>query len=315
MSPVPVDLSIVVVSYNTREMLLDCLRATCSQSVPDGFTYEVIVVDNQSTDASAEAVAERFPGVRLICLDTNVGFAAANNLGARVATGRLLLLLNPDTVVLDHAIEHAVSFHHRHPEAIVGGRTYFADGRLNPTSCHGWPTLWSVTCQGLGLSSIWRRSRLFNPEGLGAWRRDTVRTVPVVTGCFFLLPRTVWERLGGFDESFFMYGEETDLCMRAAVAGVPRFINPEARLVHHGGASEPVRADKMIRLFRSKATLYRKHWSPIAAAYGVSMLKLWALSRLVAHWLRDRLARRSIRSQEWAQIWRRRQEFSGSFPI
>ena len=303
------ELSILIISFNTRDVLLDCLASLEHLRTREA-QYEILVVDNASTDGSAEAVEERFPHVKLFRLAKNIGFAAANNLAATRAEGRYLLLLNPDTVVEEGAIERALTFAGEHEPVIVGGRTFFGDGTLNRTSCHGWPTLWSVTCQGLGLSTLFRRSGLFNPEGLGRWKRDSVRSVPVVTGCFLLVRRDHWEMLGGFDEDFFMYGEETDLCMRAARAGIGRLICPEARLVHYGGASERVRADKMVRLFSAKAMLYRKHWGPVGAAYGVAMLRFWAWNRMVGHLLLGCVGRGPGRDSSWGEIWNRRSEFA-----
>lgn len=212
------DVSILIISYNTRELTLACLESVYAQTA--GVSFEVIVVDNASIDGSAAAVAERFPQCRLVALEKNVGFAGGNNLAAKHATGRYLLLLNPDTVVLENAAGRAVRFADEHADAgIVGGRTFFGDGSLNRNSCHGAPTPWSLFCMGTGLSSLLRRSGWFNPEGLGSWKRDSVRSVDAVTGCFLLIRRELWEKLGGFDESFFMYGEDTDLCQRAWRAG------------------------------------------------------------------------------------------------
>ncbi len=163
---------------------------------------------------------------------------------------------------------------------------------------------------GLGLSAVFRRSRLFDPESLGSWDRSTEREVPVVTGCFLLIRRDHWERLGGFDEQFFMYGEETDLCMRASSMGIGRRITPKANLVHFGGAADKVRADKMVRLFSAKTRLFRKHWSKPAAWYGVLMLKLWAFSRMSVHRLAHKAGRVSTAGQAWTMIWQRRREYA-----
>ena len=303
------DISVIIVSYNTRDLTLACLASVFEQTRS---SIEVIVLDNASTDGSAEAIQRQFPRVTLLDYQANLGFAAGNNEAARHAHGEHLLLLNPDTVILDGAIDRALAFARSRPRSIVGGRTLFADGSLNRTSCHGWPTLWGVTCQMLGLSSLGRRSRLLNPEGLGHWDRRGDRKVPVVTGCFLLLPRSLWEELDGFDESFFMYGEETDLCLRAADLGIDRWIHGNATLVHHGGASERARADKMVKLFAAKARLYRKHWSPAAAAYGVLGLKVWAWSRMAMHSAVRLLRGGDARGHEaWRETWRRRAEFAG----
>jgi hypothetical protein len=305
------DLSILIVSYNTRELTLECLRSVFDQT--RGIKFEVIVVDNASTDGSPDAIASRFPQARLTRLERNIGFAAGNNLAAGTAGGRRLLLLNPDTVILDAAVNRVMEFADAHPSAgIVGGRTFYGDGSLNYTSCHGRPTVWSLLCMGFGLSSIFRRSRLFNPESLGSWKRDTVREVDVVTGCFLLIDRDLWQRLGGFDESFFMYGEETDLCLRAWDLGSRCMICPEAKLIHHGGRSERARADKLVKTFRAKVQLLQKHWRRGTPWFGCTMLRLWALNRMAILSLARHLRPDCQEGYEaWRAVWRRRGEWAG----
>lgn len=305
-------LSILIISYNTRDLTLACLDSVYVQT--KGIDFEVVIVDNASSDHSADAIAARFPKARLIALDTNLGFAAGNNLAAREARGDYLLLLNPDTAILDGAIQKALDFAIANREAsIIGGRTFYGDGSLNYSSCHGRPTLWSMLCKGLGLSSLFRCWRWFDPESLGSWQRDTVREVDAVTGCFLLIRRDLWQQLGGFDESFFMYGEETDLCLRARALGYKCMICPEAKLIHYGGKSETVRADKMVKLFAAKARLFEKHWPPGTVWFGLRMLDLWAFSRMLAlsvlRWIRP-----SYRAgyEAWRDIWRRRAEYHGA---
>jgi GT2 family glycosyltransferase len=302
-------LTLLIISYNTREMTLACLRSVYEQTTAD--LFEVIVVDNASPDGSAGAIAEAFPQVKLIALPDNRGFAAANNLAATHATGEWLLLLNPDTVVLDRAVERLHAFALAQPEAkIFGGRTRFGDGLLNPASCWRQSTLWSVFCIASGLTSVFPRSGLFAPESFGAWDRGTVRQVDIVSGCFFLLPRALWEELGGFDPLFFMYGEEADLCLRAGKRGVRCMVTPDATIIHYGGASEAVRADKMVKLFTAKANLFRRHWSPFAATLGVRLLDLWALSRMMAFACLSRVqSRRKASFDTWRSIWSRRKEW------
>lgn len=303
------DVSVVVISYNTRDLTLDCLRSVYAET--QGHPFELIVVDNASTDGSAEAIAGEFPQARLIASDTNHGFARANNLAAANARGQWILLLNPDTVVLNGAIDTLLDFARTNDQAsIFGGRTLFADGSLNPTSCWARPTLWSSFACAVGLTAMFRGSRMFDPEAMGNWRRDTVREVDIVTGCFFLLRKRDWDDLGGFDPRFHMYGEETDLCLRAARRGMACMVCPDAEIVHYGGASEKARSGKMIRLFRAKSQLYAKHWTPRTAWLGARTLDLWALVRLVAFAVgrpvgfggRDGL-------QTWRTVWANRQEW------
>lgn len=305
-----VDVSVIIISYNTREMTLACLRSVYEQT--KDISYELIVVDNDSMDSSARAIEEGFPDVDLIKSRENLGFAGANNLATEMAKGNYLLLLNPDTVVLDGAIHKLHVFALNHPNNLVyGGRTLYEDHSLNPTSCWRRPTLWSLFCYSTGLVSLFRTSNLFNPESYGNWKRDTVKSVDIVTGCFLMIDRKLWDRLGGFDPDFFMYGEDADLCLRAAKEGATPIITPEATIVHYCGASEKVRADKMVRLFRAKEQLIRRHWNPLSAWLGLAMLRFSVLSRVWACRFLNFVGSRkfSKNSESWREIWQRRKEW------
>ena len=300
-------LSIFVVSYNTRELTRRCLRSVLDSGL--AAPYEILLVDNASADGSADMVEREFPSVRLLRSEINLGFAAGNNLARQSARGERFLLLNPDTRVQPGAIDRLLAFSIAHPEAgITGGRTTNDDGSLNPWSCRGRPTPWSLLCQVTGLTTAFRMHPLFDPQSLGPWRRDSVREVDVVVGCFLMITRELWDALGGFDPAFFMYGEETDLCLRARARGFRPMITPDAVIVHHGAASEPSEPHKLVRLFGALVTLFRKHWSPADRRFGVSMLKGWALSR----WLGGAVlgffghdgAR--ARSRVWHQVWLQR---------
>lgn len=304
-----IDLSILVVSYNTRALTLACLASVYEQTQES--SYEVIVVDNQSADDSAKAIAEQYPQVRLICTDKNIGFAAANNMAAREARGQYLMLLNPDTYLLENAADHLLCFAKQNSRAgIWGGRTLYPDGRLNPYSCWARPTLWSSICLVTGLSRLLSHTTLFNPEAYGGWKRDSVREVDIVTGCFFLIRKQNWDRLGGFDAAFFMYGEEADLCLRARAAGLTAVLDPDSVIVHYGGASETVQADKMVRLLKAKVQLMDRHWNGPSKWLGKRLLELWPLTRMLAfsvlapwrHSWRDRRA-------SWRSIWLRRDQW------
>ena len=299
-------LSILVVSYNTRELTLACLGSVYAQTA--GLDFEVILVDNASEDGSAAAIKGAFPQVTVIESAENLGFARANNLAGRSASGEYLLLLNSDTVVLDHAINRILEFAEQHLDAgIVGGRTFFEDGSLNASSCHGRQTPWSLFCLGTGLAAVFRGSRWFDPESLGAWQRDTVAEVDAVSGCFLLIRRELWDKLGGFDESFFMYGEDMDLCLRAWKSGTKCMITPDARIIHHGGRSERVRSEKMLRLFQAKAQLIRKHWPRRSAWFGIRMLGLWCFTRMAGTSILVKVSGRYAESRaQWAEIWRGR---------
>ena len=298
--------SVIIVSYNTKALLRECLKAVRAST--HASTIELVVIDNASRDGSPDELEGAFPDVRLIRSEHNLGFAAANNRAAESTDGELLLLLNPDTVVLDGAIDRLVEFARRRPEAgIWGGRTLNAARELDPSSCWQRQTIWNTFCRGVGLSGLFPDSGLFNAEAYGGWARDTEREVDIVSGCFLLITRDLWRRLGGFDEAFFMYGEDADLCLRARALGARPAITPRATIVHYGGASETVQPDKMVRLLRAKVQLVRRHWRPLTRWWGVSMLRLWALTRAI----RERRRKPRSAPANWTQVWARRSEWTG----
>lgn len=308
-------LSILIVSYNTREMTMDCIRSIIRETKQ--YTYEIIVVDNHSSDGSAEAIEAEFPQVRLFKRTDNLGFAGGNNLAAEHATGSRLLLLNPDTVVLDGALDRLLDFANRTPEArLWGGCAVFPDGSTNVT-CWSDMTLWSCFCRAAGLTWLRPRSRLFNPESIHLWNPlDKEREVDVVVGCFLLIDQDLWKRLGGFNRAFFMYGDEVDLCLRARQLGARPRYSPDAKIIHYGGGSETSSEDKLVKVFRGRITVMKVHWHPVKACLGQWIMVATAGLRAVASTVLRPPQRqgggRDGRSDIWPAVFRRRGEwFSG----
>ena len=303
------DLSVIIVSYNTRNLTCKALATLYEETQ---VSFETIVIDNNSSDGSADEIEQQFPSVKLIKLEKNLGFAEGNNIGARESRGEYLLLLNPDTEVLPGAIDTLMDCARKNPEAkIWGGRTLFADGSLNPASCWSKQTLWGLISQAVGLNSLFRKSYLFNPEGIGGWDRSDQRQVDIVSGCFLMITKEFWVLLDGFCPDFFMYGEEADLCLRAKEMGAQPTVFSTATIIHHGGASERVRADKLVRLLKAKALLINRHFGPLTRDAGLVLLLMWPFSRLIIHLLAATLGRSTskISADAWREVWRRRTEW------
>jgi N-acetylglucosaminyl-diphospho-decaprenol L-rhamnosyltransferase len=301
------ELSIVVVNYNTREATSACLASVLEAS--PGVDLELIVVDNGSADGSADAFRERFAGVQVIEAGENLGFARGVNLGARSATGHWLLLLNPDTITLPGSLEALLAFARVHPEyGVFGGRTLRPDGSVDPSSCWGAPSLWSLTMFATMASTAFKHTRAFDPESLGSWQRDTVREVPIITGCLLLVRLDDWQRLGGMDEDYFLYGEDAEFSLRAARAGLRRVIVPAASIVHEVGGSSDAGGAKGCMVMAGKVTLLRKTWSPGRASIGVRLL----LAGVGVRAALETLTRR--RRAPWRTVWRRRADWLGGYP-
>ncbi len=312
----PPKLSIIIISYNTKQLTLDCIQSVLDQTSET--RYELIVVDNNSPDQSAEAIKKKFPQINLIASKDNLGFAKANNLAAEKASGEFILLLNPDTVVLDNAIDKLMQFAHDNPDSgIWGGRTLYGNKSLNPTSCWKKMTLWNVFCRTTGLTGLFPASEFFNAESYGKWQRDSVREVDIVTGCFLLITAELWHRLNGFDPAFFMYGEEADLCLRAGKLGASPIVTPDATIIHYGGASEAIQSDKMVKLLKGKISLIKRHWSPFTTPIGIFLFSLWPLTRYLAlkNIARVLPGKKSLndRADTWNKIWKRRKEWKSGY--
>jgi len=306
------DVSIIIVSFNTREMTLACIQSIVAETKTRD--YEIIVLDNDSNDGSAEAIRDRFPQVKLIDNKENLGFAGGNNAAALEARGKRLLLLNPDTVVLNDAINALLDFADSRPEALVwGGRAFFPDGSIN-ASCWNDMTLWSSICRAAGFTWLFPRSRFFNPESIHKWDDlSEERDVDIVVGCFLMIDKPLWERLGGFDPTFFMYGDEVDLCLRARKLGARPQITPKATIIHYGGGSEPSSEDKLVKVMKGRATVMREHWVPPAAILGRWTLIATAGIRAVgSKFLRPPARKgsgRDGRADVWTAVFKRRHEW------
>ncbi|WP_425102229.1 glycosyltransferase family 2 protein [Tropicibacter sp. S64] len=310
----PAELTVIIVSYNTRALTLTCLETLFAN------THEarahVVVLDNASNDGSAEAIGEAFPQVELIASPENHGFAKANNIVAEQAQTEWLLLLNPDTEVHPGAIDNLLRFARANPQAgITGGRTVFPGGALNIASCWMRLTPWSAFCMATGLTAAFRGSAVFNPEAMGSWQRDSVREVDIVVGCFLMIPKTLWDALGGFDLKYFMYGEEADLCLRARAMGYKPAITPEAEIMHLVGAASGKVARKMQMVAKARTTLIRDHWPRWQVPFGLALYWLWAALRRVASGLMALSGKPKHReaAEKWREIWAARRDWLAGY--
>ena len=254
------DVSIVIVNWNTADLLRNCLASITRET--HGLRYETWVVDNASHDGSPEMLARDFADVHLIANQQNRGFAAANNQALRRATGRFCLLLNPDTTILDHAIERSVSFAEQHPECAVVGCQVMEDGTTVQRTCFSFPSVSGLLFDAVGLCALFPRSRVFSRSTLGWWDRDTERDVDVVSGMFMLVRQAAIEQVGLMDEDYFVYAEEADWCWRFRRAGWKCTFTPEARIVHHDGggkSTSQVSVKMFVQMQKSLLIFLRKN--------------------------------------------------------
>lgn len=241
--------SVVIVNYKVPESLRQSLHSL--QETAGYADTEVIVVDNASNDGSEELVKREFPEVKWLQLKRNIGFGKACNVGARNAGGDYLLLLNPDTIVTHTAIASAVDFMRRHPDAgMLGPKLLNPDGTLQRGCRRGFPTPAAAFYHFSGLSALFPDSKRFGHYNLTYLDPDLSCRVDAVSGCFMFIPRNLFGELGGFDERFFMYGEDLDLCWRVRERGFLVWYYPEIRVVHLKGRSSAK------RIFRSRIAFY-----------------------------------------------------------
>ena len=293
--------SIILVSYNTAEYSLRALNSVQEQTQA---AYEIIVVDNHSTDHSVELIRNSFPNIQLIESAENLGFAGGVCQGVAQAQGTYLLLLNPDTLVLDGAIDQLLHFAEQYPDhGIWGGVTLNNDMSLNTQHAWSKPDFSSLLFSALGLSKLFSSSCLFNHANYGCWQRDTVKEVDILSGCFFLITRKVWDQLGGLDPRFFMYAEEADLCLRAKAQGYQPIVTPAARIIHHGGVSHTRFSGKQIKLLTGKVELINRHMSAWKQPIYKFLLWLYVFNKYLLHRF---FKPKSEQAQEWQTVYQAR---------
>jgi GT2 family glycosyltransferase len=254
-----VDVSIVILNYNTREHLRVCLSALAADCLKSA---EVFVVDNASSDGSADMVADEFSWVRLIRSPRNGGFAYGNNQALRVARGDAILLLNPDTLITSSAIGSLLEMLDRHPEAgIVGPKLLRPDGSMHLACRRSFPTPEVAFYRLSGLSRLFPRSPRFGRYNLTYVDPDLPIEVDSVCGACLLVRRAVIERIGLLDERFFMYGEDLDWCLRTRHAGWTVRYEPSVVVQHqHGAASRNRVLRTNVHFFRAMDLFYEKHY-------------------------------------------------------
>ena len=282
------DVSVIVVSYNTRDILRRCLARLIEElATVDG---EAIVVDNASADGSADMVASEFPQVRLLRSAANLGFAAGNNRGFALARGRYVVLLNPDAFLGEGSLARALAHMERSPRVgIAGGRLQDPAGRLQPSG-RLFPSLLNEALVTSGLAARYPRSRLFGRFDRTWADPGRAARVDWVPGAFTIIRGRALGEAGGFDERFFLYYEEVDLCRRMAQAGYEVWYWPDIVITHIGGASSKTvkthefsSAGSQLTLWRLRSALlyYRKHHGTLAA---------WGLAAVESLWHRLRIA-------------------------
>ncbi len=265
-------ISVIIVSWNARNYLRDCL--TSIREAGGSLVREIIVVDNASSDGSPDMVAAEFPEVKLIPAGANLGFARANNLGIKQASGSFLALVNSDVIVHPGCFEQLTRILESRKEVgLVGPRITGGDGRLQLT-CRRLPSFWNLTCRALALDLVLSRWPLFSGFEMRHWDYGNLAEVEVLSGCFWLARKSAVEQVGGLDERFFFYAEDLDWCKRFHDVGWKVLFVPEATATHFGGGSSsnaPLRYS--IEMLRANLVYWNKHHG-VPGKFGCYLLAL-----------------------------------------
>lgn len=285
----PLDVTIAIVNWNRADLLEHCLRSVFASR--GELRYEVVVVDNASTDESRSVVESEFPHVRLVCNDRNLGFARAQNQAIATARGRYVLALNNDATIHRDTMSHLLAVMDSSPEAALCGcpdAHQVTLGGFRAGAFHSFPSLsrtvaenvWALVRPPSSWTERWVRMAARDPS----WRKKPKIEVAWVIGAILLMRRSALESVGGFDETFFLFGEEVDLCRRLRSAGWTILFAPGASIEHVGGASSALRPD-VERLRRDGGARYfRKHHGAAAAA--AFALQHWVLRERLLPWRR-----------------------------
>lgn len=276
-------LSIVILCWNDLRVIAECLRSIYTRTHSTDF--EVIVSDNGSTDGSSEFIRSHFPRVRVVENGANLRFSKGNNAGIQVAKGELILILNPDTLIHDGALDRFVEFADRHPEAgAFACRVLNSDGSYQGAA-RPFPTIWREFLAALYLRPLGHISDLFISDVYVRWRGDTERTIDWQSGCCQLFRAELLRRLKGFDERFYYYYEDVDLCHRVWDAGYPVLYTPEATITHLVGQSTTTRSRLAFELdkYRNRYRYFYKYYGRAGARRSRRVTLAWLCLRYLGY--------------------------------
>jgi O-antigen biosynthesis protein len=229
-------ISVIIVNYNVKYFLEQCLLSV--RKGVQGLGVEIIVIDNCSTDGSMEYLEPRFPEVRFVRNSSNTGFAKACNAGWALSGGELVLFLNPDTLVAEDSFASCAAFFETHEDCgALGVKMIDGSGKFLKESKRAFPSPLTSLFKLAGLSAIFPRSKIFSRYHLGHLDPSQTNPVDVLAGAYMMIRREVLERIGGFDETFFMYGEDVDLSYRIQQAGYKNYYFPRTTIIHFKGES------------------------------------------------------------------------------
>ena len=314
-----VDLSFIVVSWNAKQYLMECLKSIEKEA--SGFRHEIIVVDNGSSDGSVEILQENFPGVRLICNGMNLGFAKANNIGIQKSQGKYICLINSDITLLDGCLHTMVHFMDMHPPIGILGPRILNSDFTKQDSCKYFPTLVNEFFRAIAMDTIFTGTR-FNAVLKSHSSPDVTTKVDVLSGCFWMVRKEAFIQVGLFDERFFIYAEDKDLCKRFKEYGWEVVYNPAAQAIHYGGGSSanaPIRF--YIEMQRANLQYWEKHFNRRGKYLYSVILFLYHVNRVLGYRLAQAIRRpnkesyilaieRSVASLRW--LFSREEGISGS---
>ncbi|HPD67951.1 MAG TPA: glycosyltransferase [Ignavibacteriales bacterium] len=255
-----VDLSIVIVNYNVKEFLINSIESIYKAS--SSINIEIIVVDNNSTDGSVEALQKNFPEVKIIANKFNAGFAKANNQGIEIAIGRYILLLNPDTLVQENTFTTLIKFMDENTNVgMCGCKILNPDGSLQLACRRSYPSLWVAFTKIVGLSSLFPKSKLFGKYNLTYLDENKTYEVEAISGSFMFVRREVMDIVRELDEDFFMYGEDLDFCYRIKQAGYKIYYVHETSIIHYKGEStKRSNIDEIKHFYGAMQIFVKKHY-------------------------------------------------------
>jgi GT2 family glycosyltransferase len=256
-----IDISIIIVNYNVKEFVKNLLFSL--HKALENYSSEIIVVDNASSDGSVEDIKEKFPYVKVIANKDNVGFGKANNQGLEISKGKYIVLLNPDTIVREDTFSKIIEFMKARPEAgMTTCKVLNPDGTLQLACRRSFPGPWTSLTKITGLSKIFPKSKLFAKYNLTYLDESEVNEVDAISGSFMMFTRNVYEKVGGFDPQFFMYGEDLDLCFRTQQAGYKVYYIPDTEIIHYKGESTKRSSIDEVKIFYNAMHLFvKKHLS------------------------------------------------------